>query len=379
MAGLTIAALALAGALVLLIADGAPFVDLLVVAGLLVSLAAARATLAVHVDLPDAPAPRRPVLFFNPKSGGGKAERFALADEARARGIEPIELARRRPRGARARGGRARRRRARDGRRRRLAGDRRGDRRRARSALRLRARGHAQPLRARPRRRSRRRRRCARRVRRRRRAQRGPGRGQRARVRQQRLARALRRGRPARGLPRREAAHAARHRPGRARPRRRRARHALDRPGRARTPLGGDGARLQQQIPARPRGRLGHAPADRRRPARDHGRRRAHRARRERPCLQRPLREWSAPAFEVDADRPVPAGIDGEALMLDPPLRFRIRPGVLRVRIARKHPGASPSAQAPEGIRAGAGRAGANRARPAPATATSTTRRPEWT
>ena len=91
-AGLTIAALALAGALVVLIANGAPFVDLLVVAGLLVSLAAARATLAVHVDLPDAPTPRRPVLFFNPRSGGGKAERFALADEARARGIEPIEL-----------------------------------------------------------------------------------------------------------------------------------------------------------------------------------------------------------------------------------------------------------------------------------------------
>ena len=40
-------------------------------------------------------APRRrarPVLFFNPKSGGGKAERFKLADEARKRGIEPIEL-----------------------------------------------------------------------------------------------------------------------------------------------------------------------------------------------------------------------------------------------------------------------------------------------
>ena len=69
--------------------------------------------------------------------------------------------------------------------------------------------------------------------------------------------------------------------------------------------------------------------------------------------MQRPLREWSAPGFEVDADRPVPAGIDGEALMLDPPLRFRIRPGVLRVRIARKHPGASPSAKAPEGVWAG--------------------------
>ena len=76
----------------LLVVGGAPFVDLLVVAGLLVSLAAARATLAVHVDLPGAPAPRQPVLFFNPRSGGGKAERFALADEARARGIEPIEL-----------------------------------------------------------------------------------------------------------------------------------------------------------------------------------------------------------------------------------------------------------------------------------------------
>ena len=32
------------------------------------------------------------MLFFNPRSGGGKAERFKLADEARARGIEPIEL-----------------------------------------------------------------------------------------------------------------------------------------------------------------------------------------------------------------------------------------------------------------------------------------------
>ena len=91
-------------------------------------------TLAVHVDLPAAPPPQQPVLFYNPKSGGGKAERFALADEARARGIEPIELEPGvGPRGARARGGRPRRRRAGDGRRRRLAGDRRGDRRRARS------------------------------------------------------------------------------------------------------------------------------------------------------------------------------------------------------------------------------------------------------
>ena len=91
-AGLTVAGLTFAGAVALLVAGGSPLADLLVVAGLLVSLAAARATLAVHVDLPDAPAPRQPVLFFNPKSGGGKAERFAVAAEARARGIEPIEL-----------------------------------------------------------------------------------------------------------------------------------------------------------------------------------------------------------------------------------------------------------------------------------------------
>jgi hypothetical protein len=64
---------------------------------------------------------------------------------------------------------------------------------------------------------------------------------------------------------------------------------------------------------------------------------------------QRPWREWSTPEFEVDADRPVPAGIDGEAAELDPPLLFRIRPKVLRVRIAKSHPGASPSAAIPEG------------------------------
>ena len=90
--GLTAAGLALAGAVVLLLAGGSRFGDLLVLGGLLVTLAAARAALAVHVDLPSASAPRRPVLFFNPKSGGGKAEQFKLADEARARGIEPIEL-----------------------------------------------------------------------------------------------------------------------------------------------------------------------------------------------------------------------------------------------------------------------------------------------
>ena len=54
--------------------------------------------------------------------------------------------------------------------------------------------------------------------------------------------------------------------------------------------------------------------------------------------------EWAAPAFVVDADRPVEAGVDGEALLLDPPLVFGCLPGVLRVRIPTDAPGWSPAA-----------------------------------
>ena len=68
-----------------------------------------------------------------------------------------------------------------------------------------------------------------------------------------------------------------------------------------------------------------------------------------RRLFQRPWREWSAAAFEVDADGPIAAGIDGEAVALAAPLRFRILPAALRVRIAAAHPGASPSAAMPDG------------------------------
>jgi hypothetical protein len=64
------------------------------------------------------------------------------------------------------------------------------------------------------------------------------------------------------------------------------------------------------------------------------------------------LRLWSAwqqPAFTVESDEPVPVGVDGEALVMEPPLEFRIRPHALRVRIAPQHPGASPSSGAPTG------------------------------
>ena len=63
----------------------------------------------------------------------------------------------------------------------------------------------------------------------------------------------------------------------------------------------------------------------------------------------RPWQQWSAPAFEVTASQPVPVGVDGEALVLDPPLRIVSRPRTLRVRIAPQHPGASPSAGLPDG------------------------------
>ncbi len=62
-----------------------------------------------------------------------------------------------------------------------------------------------------------------------------------------------------------------------------------------------------------------------------------------------PWRQWPVPEFRVDASGPVPVGIDGEAAVLDAPLLFRVRPAVLRVRIAAHHPGASPSAVEPVG------------------------------
>ena len=63
---------------------------------------------------------------------------------------------------------------------------------------------------------------------------------------------------------------------------------------------------------------------------------------------RRPLQEWTTRTFEVGAEHPLHAGIDGEAATLDPPLRFTIRRRVLRVRIAPAHPGASPSALLPD-------------------------------
>ena len=351
-AGLAVAALALVAAVLLLALDGSTGVDLLVLAGLLVTLAAARATLNVHVDLPGAAAPEHAVLFYNPRSGGGKAERFKLADEARARGIEPIELG---PpwdlealvRGAVERGA--------DGLA--MAG---GDGSQAIVAaiaaelglpyacIPAGTRNHfALDL--------------------------GVDRddvvgaldafvdgGERtvdlAEVNGRVFVNNVSLGLYAEAVQHEEYRDA-------------KLRTILDTVPDVLGPDGdgeldlrwtGPGGQSHRAgaavLVSNNRYRLGRAIGSGTRPRIDDGllgvtvigapKGRGEGGGR----LQRPWREWTAPTFEVDSDRPVAAGIDGEALMLDPPLVFRIRPRVLRVRVARKHPGASPSAAAPDGM-----------------------------
>jgi diacylglycerol kinase family enzyme len=56
--------------------------------------------------------------------------------------------------------------------------------------------------------------------------------------------------------------------------------------------------------------------------------------------------QWSSLEFVVHSEAPVSVGLDGEALVLMPPLRFVSLPGVLRVRLPRHARGASPAAAA---------------------------------
>jgi hypothetical protein len=351
LAGLYIAGLALIGAVVVLIVGGRFGVDLLLVLGLLVTLAATRAAFTVHVDLPSAPAPQRPVLFYNPKSGGGKAERFALAKEARDRGIEPIELKlgddlETLVRGAVERGADGLAMAGGDGSqaivaavaaelslpyacvpagtRNHFALDLGVDRDDVVGALDAFVNGGERLVDL-------------------------------AEVNGRVFVNNVSLGLYAEAVQR-TGYRAAK------------IRTLLDTVPDA---LGDGGSQLDMRwagpggqehrggaavLVSNNRYRLGRAVGSGTRPRIDDG------------LLgitvlgaadggqggpQRPWREWSAPSFEVDADHPLPAGVDGEALVLDAPLQFRIRPGVLRVRIAHQHPGSSPSAVAPEGLRDG--------------------------
>src|SRR4051812_11313039 len=90
--GLGAMAVLLAGAVVLLIVQNGVLDNVLVVVGVAVAVGAAGSAFASRADLPRAQRPQHAVLFMNPRSGGGKATKFHLADEARKRGIEPVEL-----------------------------------------------------------------------------------------------------------------------------------------------------------------------------------------------------------------------------------------------------------------------------------------------
>ncbi len=347
LAGLLAGALGLGAALALLASDGL-LEEALAVAALVLSGALAHAAFRMRVRLPSRPAPRRPVLFFNPKAGGGKAERFSLAEEARARGIEPIEL--------------------------RPGQD-------LEQLVREAVAGGADGL-----------------------AMAG-GDGSQAVV----AAIAAELDLPYACVPAGTRNHFAldlgvdredvvgaldafvdggEHRVDLGEVNGRvfvnnvslglyaeAVQHRGYRDAKLRTLLdtvpemlgpGGAGLDLRWTGPgghehssgavilvSNNRYRLGKAIGSGTRPRIDDallgitvlgaptgsGR-----------LAQRPWRDWAAPAFEVDAEHPVAAGIDGEAAELQPPLRFQVCPGVLRVRVARRHPGASPSATLPDGL-----------------------------
>jgi diacylglycerol kinase family enzyme len=64
------------------------------------------------------------------------------------------------------------------------------------------------------------------------------------------------------------------------------------------------------------------------------------------PELYGGYKTWSAPTFEVTSAAPIAVGLDGEALTMDPPLVFTSRPGVLRLRLSKGAIGYSPAARA---------------------------------
>jgi diacylglycerol kinase family enzyme len=57
------------------------------------------------------------------------------------------------------------------------------------------------------------------------------------------------------------------------------------------------------------------------------------------------LTSWATPTFEVTSGGAIEVGLDGETQVMDPPLRFSIRPSPVRVRLPRHAIGYSPAAR----------------------------------
>ncbi len=350
-AGLGCTALLVLACVLIVILDGGVPEAIVIGAAALATVTAAKAAVAIHVPLADSQPPMRPVIFYNPKSGGGKAERFKLADEARARGIEPIELRLGTDLGELVRDAVAR---GADGLA--MAG---GD--GSQAIVAAIASEHGLPYACIPA------------------GTRnhfaldlgvdrddvvgaldafvdgGERRVDLAEVNGRVFVNNVSLGLYAEAVQREGYREA-------------KLKTILDTLPDVLGPEG-EGLDLRWTGPgghehssgaailiSNNRYRLGKAVGSGTRPRIDDGLlgitvAGASTGRGERRRLpQRPWREWSAPEFEVHADGPIAAGIDGEATVLTPPLCFRIRPAVLRVRVARRHPGASPSAAIPEGI-----------------------------
>lgn len=62
-------------------------------------------------------------------------------------------------------------------------------------------------------------------------------------------------------------------------------------------------------------------------------------------------RIWEERELTVTTPEAAATAIDGEAVTLEPPLSFASQPGRLRVRIAARHPGVSPSGLLPPTLR----------------------------
>jgi diacylglycerol kinase family enzyme len=65
-----------------------------------------------------------------------------------------------------------------------------------------------------------------------------------------------------------------------------------------------------------------------------------------RPELCEGYVSWSAPTFELTSGAPIAVGLDGESLEMESPLVFSSRPGVLRLRLPPQAIGYSPAARA---------------------------------